>query len=176
MIMQEMRTDLAAWLTSLLQAHDADFRVGTKEQKALEQNQSRKERIKVMGNPSKYCHILDMGQASLPQQDGSHDAAGNIDCFIGQAFNVKLFYEKDYINSQDIFETIVYGDRNESIPGVLDSIRESRSRIVSGEEYSIGLPGRDAFASISRGTWDFGVQGGKPELYHIVEFEVILIS
>jgi len=174
MTMQEMRTDLAAWLTTLLQAHDTDFVIDTTERKELELNSDRKSRIGVMGDPSKYCYIKDMGQATTGE--GAFDAAGNVDCFIGQRFRVQLFYEKDYDTSQESFESIVYDDRAATIPGILDSIRADRSRIVSGEEYTVGREREDAFLSIQRGTWDFGAMGGQPELYHYLEFEVYLIS
>jgi len=175
MTMTEMRSDFASLLTTLLQAHDVDFIIDTTERKELEQNTDRLSRIAVMGDPSKYCYISDLGQATIGSTE-TLDASGNVDCFIGQRFRVQLFYQKDYDTSQTSFETIVYADRDANIPGILDSIRSARSRTVSGEEYMIGLHGQDAFVTVQRGTWDFGALGGQPELYHYLEFETILIS
>lgn len=174
MTMVEMRASLKTILEGLLQAHDSDYIVDITERKELEQNMDRLSRVSIMGDPAKYCAIFDLGQVSI--LGSSFDAAGNTDCFIGQRFRVQLFYEKDYNGSQTTFETIVYADRDAATPGILDSIRETRNRTVSGESYMIGLPGNDAFALINRGTWDFGALGGQPELYHYLELELILIS
>lgn len=174
MTMVEMRADLKTILEGLLTAHDADYIVDITERKELEQNVDRKSRVKIMGDPAKYCTIVDIGQASILLD--SFDAAGNVDCYIGQRFRVQLFYEKDYSTSQSTFESIVYNARDAATPGILDSLRETRQRTVSGESYMIGIPGSDAFVNVVRDSWDFGALGGKPELYHYLKFEVILIS
>lgn len=174
MTMVTIRAAFKTLLEGLLQAHDADYIVDTTERKALEQGVDRKSRVAVMGDPAKYCYIQDIGQETI--LTGGLDAAGNADCFIGYRFKVQLFYEKDYSASQSAFETIVYAARDAATPGLLDSIRAARTQTVSGEEYFIGRPGEDAFTNVLRGTWDFGALGGKPELYHYLELETILIS
>ena len=181
--MMQKRADFASLMESLLQAHDAEFTVDTTEREELELGLDRKSRLKVTAanvadadNPvDKYCYIRDIGQEAI-NGDNSLDAAGNVDCYIGHRFDVQIFYVKDYDDdSQTTFETIIYADRAAATPGVLDSIRSDRHRIVSGEVYNIGLPQSDAFENIVRGNWDFGALGGQPELVHYLNFQVLLI-
>ncbi len=177
--MMQKRTDFASFLTTILQAHDAEFTIDTTERRELEQNVDRKSRLKITaagdsdGKAEKYCLIRDTGQIAVINE--GMDSEGNVDCFIGHRFRVQIFYEKNYTTSQAAFETIVYADRSASPAGLLDSIRAARTRTVSGEVYEIGLITGDAFESVQRGLWDFGANGGKPELVHYLEFEVILI-
>ena len=175
MTMQEMRSDFATYLESLLDVHDSDYTVDTTERRELELNVDRKSRIAVMGDPAKYAYITDLGQAVVGQ-DTAFDASGDINCYIGQRFRVQIYHEKNYTTSQAAFEAMIYNDRDDASPGVLDSMRAGRSRTVSDEEYFIGVPQQDAFISVTRGIWDFGALGGQPELYHYLEFEVYLIS
>ena len=175
--MIQKRTDFASLVETLLVVHDANFsgQVDTTERRELEQNVDRKARIAITLDPERYCVIRDIGQGSIINPS-SWDAAGNIDCYIGHRFDVRLFWGKDYSTSQDAFEEAVYNARDHASPGLLDSIRETRVRTVAGEEYRIGLPEQDAFIDIFRGIWDFGALGGQPELSHYLQFQTILIG
>lgn len=176
--MMQKRTDFASYLEALLIVHDSDFtgQVDTTERRELEQNVDRKTRIKITLDPERYCIVRDTGQAAVLTGSGSFDAAGNVDCLIGHTFEVLLFWGKNYTTSQAAFEAAVYNDRDATLPGLLDSIRASRTRIVGTESYRIGLPDQDCFTNILRDIWDFGPLGGQPELTHFLRFNTTLIG
>lgn len=167
----QKRTAFASVLSSLFEAHDAQIVVDTKERKELEQNVDRFQRIKIMPD-NKYCVIRDIGQQTFIGE--GQDAAGNVVCQIAHRFSVDLFYAKDYCGSQDTFEAIVYNNRTDTKPGLLDALRADRSRVASSDNYYIGDPNADAVQNVQRGTWDFGALGGQPELAHYLRFEVLL--
>lgn len=176
--MMQKRSDFQSLIQGLLALHDAAFtaqRVDTTERIELEQTVDRKTRVKITGNPERYCVIRDLGQVAI-NAPAAFDAAGNVDCFIGHRVDVRIFWGKDYEGSQDDFESAIYNDRSSTLPGLLDSIRATRVRSVSSDTYHIGPFGGDAFTSVIRGTWDFGPLGGKPELCHYLQFETILIG
>lgn len=174
----QKRSDFAGWIETILEVHDADFdgQVDTTERKELERNVDRKSRIKITLDPERYVMVRDMGQTAIIPNSGSFDAAGNVDCFIGHRFMVSLFWGKDYTTSQGLFEAAVYNARDNASPGLLDTIRATRERVVSGESYHVGIPGQDAFQNVIRDLWDFGALGGDPELTHYLQFETILIG
>lgn len=175
--MMQKRTSFKAVIQAILTIHDDDFtldRVDTVERKALEQNQDRKSRIKHTGSPAKYVTLHDVGQSTFPLTD-SVDAAGNVDCFIGHIFNLGIFWQKDYQESQDDFEAAIYNARDHAKPGFLDSIRSDRVKTVGSDVYRIGLPGEDAFRNILRGTYDFGANSGKPDFCHYLGCQVVLL-
>lgn len=174
--MMQKRDDLASYIQSLLVVHDTRFttaRVDTTERKELEQNQDRKSRIKITGDPERYCLILDTGENVI--QAAGFDAAGDVNCRIGHGVDIRLFWQKDYNGSQDDFEAAVYNDRGATKPGLLDSLRNVRRRTVAGSVYMIGLPGQDAFTSVQRGSWDFGAIG-EPEMAHYLQITTTLID
>jgi len=177
--MMQKRTDFQLYLQGLLEVHDTRFtlgRVDVTERKELEQAVDRKARLKIIGDPVRYCTIHEIGQASILGPEGSMDAAGNIDCRIGHRFDVRIFWGKDYKNSQGDFEDMAYSDRDAAKPGVLDSIRGSRVRTVSSETYRVGLPSQDAFLGVIRDSWIFGSEGSEVDICHYLAFNTILIG
>ena len=174
--MMQKRSDFASLMAALLQMHDSRFVIDTVERKELEQGVSRAARVKIIGEPVRYCAIHEIGQASILGPESSMDAAGNPDCFIGHRFDVRIFWGKDYNTSQDDFEAMAYNARSDASPGVLDSIREGRTRTVSGSTYRIGLPRQDAFGGIVRDSWVFGQEGSVVDIAHYLAFNTILIG
>jgi len=177
--MMQKRNDFRTYLQGLLEVHDSRFtlsRVDIKERKELEQAVDRKARVKIIGDPVRYCSIHEIGQAAILGPEGSMDAAGNIDCRIGHRFDVRIFWGKDYKGSQDDFEEMAYNDRDNTKPGVLEDIRENRVRTVSNETYRIGLPAQDAFLGVVRDSWIFGSEGSEVDICHYLAFNTILIG
>lgn len=177
--MMQKRADFRTWIQELLSVHDSRFelkRVDITERKELEQGVDRKARIKIIGDPVRYCAIHEVGQAALLGPDAVRDGAGNVDCSIGHRFDVRIFWGKDYDTSQDDFEAMAYNARDAVKPGVLDSIRESRTRTVGNNIYRIGVPSQDAFIGVIRDSWVFGTEGQTPDICHYLAFNTILIS
>ena len=179
--MMQKRADFRSYLQSILSVHDARFalnRVDVTERRELEQPAAsgRKERLAIIGDPIRYCTLHDVGQASILSPSSSMDAAGNVDCEIGHRFDVQIFWGKDYAGSQDDFEAMVYNSRDAEKPGLLDTIRASRSRIVSGKKYMIGLPSQDCFQSIVRDSSILGTESNIVDIAHYLSFNTILIG
>lgn len=174
--MMQKRGDFAGWLQALLRVHDTRFIVDTLERKELEQPADRKTLRSVTGNPVRYGFVADIGQTSI-LPDGL-DGAGNVCDYGGHRFGVRLFWGKDYAtsyaqHSQSDFEAAIYNASDAALPGLLATIRESRTRYVGTAPYYIGIGGGDALDNVQRGTWDFG-DLGSPDLAHLFSFNVTL--
>lgn len=182
--MMQKRGDLQTYLRTLLAVHDTRFntaiRVDITERRELEMMVDRDSRVKVTGGSSKadpirYCSVHDIGQQAIGIE--STDAAGNVECFIGHRFDVRIFWGKDYADSQDDFEAMVYNARDHAtLPGILDTLRANRTRTVGTNTYNIGLQGGDAFLQVIRDSWIFGPESSTPDISHYLNFQTILVG
>jgi hypothetical protein len=174
--MMQKRADFAGWLEDLLQVHEPRFRVETMERKELQETADRKTRVSVTGSPVFFATVYDIGSASI-LPDGL-EGAGNLCEFQGHAFDVRIFWQNGYSSvyagsSQALFEAAIYNASDAAKPGVLETIRENRTRTVSTQQYIVGDPAGDAFQNIQRAVWDFGDLGAA-ELAHYISFTVTL--
>lgn len=171
--MMQKRDDLAGWLEDLLQVHDARFIVDTLERRELEIVTDRKSRLSVIGEPVRYATVFDLGTGGV--LDGI-DGAGNVCDYGAHSFEVRIFWGKSYSptytgSTQALFEAAIYNASDAAKPGILATIRENRTRYVSGDPYFIGQPQGDPLQNMRRASWDFG-DIGAPEMAHYFTFNL----
>lgn len=115
--MIEKRQALVDWFQSIL---GIDFKIADRLRSATFQSKTRAERVRIMGEPTKYCEILWQGVGEGTQLDSVGDSVLD-----GHLFRINLWFEfrDDDIyeeSSQYKFDNLLEGDN-----GLLKTIRDT---------------------------------------------------
>lgn len=158
--MKDKRDELVSYLTTILQAIDADFVIEDRFREATFNSTNRNSRVAIMGDPAKYCEVLYItrnpitGTAKSTRRRTIHQ------------FEVNIWYGyKDadtYANSsQKVWDEITEGDA-----GVLPSL-ESKGTFEGDKLYTIDAIFDDVNAVIA-------LDNTGKELAHYLTFSINL--